>query len=169
MYHNESVAMSTISVEKDQPHRNKEPEISDFGMSPNLCGRFIQDLTSEDESIYAGVTKLLDRNEAHRDPRAHQAIRAEGEALIKEKTWLEETVIEKDELVTSAKKQEKKIILAELMTIASIKYYEMSPNMWKYKGRICFRGDCAKDANGAYAVYEAVSYTHLTLPTKRIV
>ena len=40
------------------------------------------------------------------------------------------------------------------MTIASIKFYELAKELQKKKGRIVYRGDCAKDEYGAAAVYE---------------
>ena len=42
----------------------------------------------------------------------------------------------------------------QLMTIASIKFYELVQHLQKMKGRILYRGDCAKDENGAAAVYQ---------------
>ena len=39
------------------------------------------------------------------------------------------------------------------MTIASIKFYELAKHLQKVKGRIVYRGDCAKDEEGAAAVY----------------
>ena len=40
------------------------------------------------------------------------------------------------------------------MTIASIKFYELADHLHKMKGRIVYRGDCAKDEHGAAAVYQ---------------
>ena len=42
----------------------------------------------------------------------------------------------------------------QLMTIASIKFYELAKHLQKVEGRIVFRGDCAKDEAGAPAVYQ---------------
>ena len=39
------------------------------------------------------------------------------------------------------------------MTICSVKFWEKSPEFHKYKGRVCFRGDCVKDQEGAPAVH----------------
>ena len=43
------------------------------------------------------------------------------------------------------------------MTICSIKFFECDPSMWKYKGRIVFRGDAVKDQDGAAAVFQELS------------
>ena len=40
------------------------------------------------------------------------------------------------------------------MTIASIKFFELAQHLQKMKGRIVYRGDCAKDEHGAAAVYQ---------------
>ncbi len=40
------------------------------------------------------------------------------------------------------------------MTIASIKFYELAAHLQKVKGRIVYRGDCAKDEHGSAAVYQ---------------
>ena len=39
----------------------------------------------------------------------------------------------------------------------SIKFFERAKSFWKYKGRICYRGDAAKDQNGAYAIYQELN------------
>ena len=43
--------------------------------------------------------------------------------------------------------------MGELMPIASIKHWE-SPALRKYKGRIVFRGDNARDQDGKMAVFQ---------------
>ena len=40
------------------------------------------------------------------------------------------------------------------MTIASIKFFELAQHLQKMKGRIVYRGDCAKHEHGAAAVYQ---------------
>lgn len=40
------------------------------------------------------------------------------------------------------------------MTIASIKFHELAKHLQKVKGRIVYRGDCAKDEHGVAAVYQ---------------
>eukprot|EP00434_Breviolum_minutum_P008141 symbB.v1.2.007178.t1/scaffold436.1/size343649/10 len=40
------------------------------------------------------------------------------------------------------------------MTIASIKFFELAKHLQKMKGRIVYRGDCAKDEHGSAAVYQ---------------
>jgi len=42
----------------------------------------------------------------------------------------------------------------QLMTIASLKFYELADHLHKMKGRIVYRGDCAKDEHRAAAVYQ---------------
>ena len=107
--------------------------------------------------VYGAVTKLLDRKQVNSDQKAKAAIWQEAQALIQEGTWLPGSVIDRDALVESAKKSGKKIHLGQLMSICSIKFWEMPPTQHKYKGRIVFRGDCVKDENGAPAIFQELS------------
>ena len=57
------------------------------------------------------------------DPKAIEAVRQEGLALVAEDTWLENTVVERDELREQAKANGETIHLGELMSICSIKFF----------------------------------------------
>jgi len=107
--------------------------------------------------VFAAVTKLLDRSEYFSNPQAMDAIKAEGKALVDHGTWLEDTVIEKDDLLQRAKQNKEHIHLGDLMSICSIKFYELAADKHKYKGRIFFRGDNVKDQDGAVAVFQELS------------
>ncbi len=50
------------------------------------------------------VTKLLDRKERLADLRARQAILDEGTAQIKEGKWLQDTVVDRADLIGVARK-----------------------------------------------------------------
>jgi len=153
-------------------HNVKEQNVRGFGGSPQqwpeglvldpskISRRDIKAVvrdwcTHEHPKVKALVTKLLDRKEW--DQKAYDAIKKEGRALIDMDTWLESTVTEKVKLLESARAKGEKIHLGDLLTLCSIKYYEMHPNWWKHKGRICYRGDNAKDQEGAAAVYQELS------------
>ena len=45
----------------------------------------------------------------------------------------------------------------DLLTLCSIKFFEKGPEWWKYKGRICFRGDNVRDQDGAPAIFQELS------------
>jgi len=102
------------------------------------------------------VHKLLSRKEMLSDPKALDALRTERDSLIKEDTWLEYTVQEFDDLIEWSKRTGGKIHHGSLMDICSIKHAE-SAHLAKYKGRIVFRGDNAKDQDGAAAVFQELS------------
>ena len=106
---------------------------------------------------YAAVTKLLERSEMYSNPKAVDAVRAEGKALVEAGTWNESTVIEKADLIRKAKETHEQIHLGELMSIASIKFYELPADQHKYKGRICFRGDIVRDEHGVAAIFQELS------------
>ena len=106
--------------------------------------------------IPLAVHKLLDRKEIWSNKGAMDALLVEKAGLLSQRTWWEETVIEKERLVSDAQANNKTIHCGELMPIASIKHFE-SPALRKYKGRIVFRGDNVKDQDGAIAVFQELS------------
>ena len=110
------------------------------------------------------VTKLLDRREALRDPKAVAAVRAEADALVAAGTCLEASVVEQDVLRTSARASKKTVHFGQLMTICSVKYWEKPETFHKYKGRVCFRGDCVKDEHGHAAVFNELSSSPTNVP-----
>eukprot|EP00435_Cladocopium_sp_Y103_P040886 s2774_g11.t1 len=64
------------------------------------------------------------------------------------------SVREKEEVRKEAKASGVSVHFGQLMTIASIKFYELAEHLHKMKGRIVYRGDCAQDEHGAAAVYQ---------------
>jgi len=125
-----------------------------------LVGDFGSALDAPD--ISAAVTKLLDRPEMN-SPEAREAIRREGRALVAEDTWLESTVCEKDELLARARDANERIHLADLLTLCSIKHFELDAEFHKLKARICFRGDATKDEEGAAAVFQELSASPIAI------
>ena len=111
------------------------------------------------------VTKLLSRQEMVSDPSAISAVRSEADGLLKLKTWDVSTVIEKDQLLAEARQKGTEIHVGDLMSICSIKFFECPREQWKYKGRICFRGDSVKDATGAAAVFQELSASPTSIQT----
>lgn len=65
-----------------------------------------------------------------------------------------QSVQEYQDVEDEAKKSGVPVHFGQLMTIASIKFYELAQHLQKMKGRIVYRGDCAKDEHGAAAVYQ---------------
>ena len=100
------------------------------------------------------VTKLLSRAEMLSNPQALEAVKAEADGPIKAGTWSLDSVREKEDVRAEAKRTGVSVHFGQLMTIASIKFYELAEHLQKMKGRIVYRGDCAKDEHGAAAVYQ---------------
>jgi len=152
--------MPCIPVQAQHVHRECVEHPADFAASPMTepIGFVMeQEECAFAPPVHAMVTKLLDRAETNRNPRAIAAVKAEADALVDAGTWLESTVIEKDELLKQVGKSGERIHLGELMKICSVKFFEMASEFWKYKGRICFRGDNVKDQDGAVAVFQEMS------------
>ena len=57
-------------------------------------------------------------------------------------------------VILEAQRDKKKVHFATLMDICHLKNAELDPKIQKYKGRIVFRRDIAKDDSGAYVFYE---------------
>ena len=134
-----------------------ESRIQTGGLIPS-----IEEL-SDTLKCYQVVTKLLKRSEW--GDSSYEAIRAEASGLLKSGTWLEDTVMEKDDLIGKAKKSGEKVHLGDLLTLCNIKYAELAKEFQKSKGRICFRGDSVKDENGAAAVFQEMSSSPTAIQT----
>ena len=85
------------------------------------------------------VTKLLSRAEMLSNPKALEAIRAEADGLVKAGS----SVREKEDVRKEAKASGVSVHFGQLMTIASIKFYELADHLHKMNARIVYRGDCA--------------------------
>ena len=75
-----------------------------------------------------------------------------------------DTVIEKHDLLRSARESGQKLHYGALNPICSIKHYEMPPDKHVYKGRITFRGDDVRDEDGAIAVFQELSASPTSNP-----
>jgi len=113
-----------------------------------------EDSNEPSKEVQAMVTKLLSRAEMLSNPQALDAVKAEADGLIKAGTWSLDSVREKEDVRAEAKRTGVSVHFGQLMTIASIKFFELAQHLQKMKGRIVYRGDCAKDEHGAAAVYQ---------------
>ena len=153
------------------PHREHEVHLQDFAVSPGAPGGppgapgWMMDACGIEPPTLAAVTKLLDRKETFRNQKAMDAVTAEGQALVKAGTWLEDTVTEKDDVIANARKTGEKTHMGDLMTICSVKFWERAEEHHKYKGRICFRGDNVKDEYGAAAIFQELSASPTAVQT----
>ena len=89
--------------------------------------------------------KLLTREEMKADPLALKAIWEEGQGVREKQVWDDTSVMEKADRLAQAQEQNKVIHIADVMPIASIKFWE-TPSKRKYKGRLVFRGDQVRDS-----------------------
>ena len=103
---------------------------------------------------FAAVTKLLSRAEMLADPAALKAVQDEARGLEAAGAWDLESVREYADVKAEAQRSGISVHFGQLMSIASIKFWELAKHLQKTKGRIVYRGDCAKDENGAAAVYQ---------------
>ena len=131
--------MPCVLATAPHAHREHEVYLPDFAVSH--LGSLPGPGSHTAETVPLAVTKLLERSEVYSHPGALDAVKLEGQELLKAGTWLLDTVIEKDALVAQARRKGEKIHLGDLMSICSVKFWERDPEYHKVKGRITFRGD----------------------------
>ena len=101
------------------------------------------------------------------DPDAMKAVKTEAGGLIQSGTWDLSTVRSKQSIVQECKANNTTAHFGQLMTIASIKHFELPPQQQKKKGRIVYRGDITKDHTGALAVFAELSANPTSLISAR--
>ena len=72
-------------------------------------------------------------------------------------TWDLSTVQEREDVEREARNTQTKTHIGSLMTICSEKFAELEEQFRVLKGRVVYRGDNAKDEQGALAVYQNLS------------
>ena len=96
-----SVQLMKSSVEDGPPPLVGEEVENVFDYDPSGTTTTTTTTTSDSDLGHfqdsAYVTKLLDRKEYYRDPRAKQAITDEGKSLVDQGTWLLESVRHREE------------------------------------------------------------------------
>ena len=105
-FHSNAPSMPCVPVSTQECHREKH----------GTCGA---------APCPALVTRLLDRGEWRHDPRAVEAVKKEGKALVDAGVWNQTTVTERADLVAQAKSSGRSIHMGNLMSICSIKFAEM--------------------------------------------
>ena len=138
-------------IETDETAKELVTEITD--LNALMC--YIHGLPKgkTDPEVSAMVTKLLSRAEMLSSPQALEAVRKEADGLRAVPVWDEQNPREFADVQAEARRTGTKVHFGKLMSIASIKFYELAQHLQKMKGRIVYRGDCAKDEEGAAAVY----------------
>ena len=86
--------------------------------------------------VMAMVTKLLSRAEMLASPEALAAVRSEADGLRSVPTWDEDHPWEFEDVRSDSRKSGIKVHFGKLMTIASIKFYELAKHLQKMQGRM---------------------------------
>ena len=90
-------------------------------------------------------------------PDALQATRKEFDGVGSMGTWEIESVDEEFRVKEAALKKGETIHIADLLAICSEKHVELAPELRALKGRVCYRGDSAKTAEGKLALYQTLA------------
>ena len=77
-------------------------------------------------------------------PEALDAVKQEADGLRAVPVWDETNPQEYASVQAKAHRTGTKVHFGKLMSIASIKFWELAKHLQKVKGRIVYRGDCAK-------------------------
>ena len=113
---------------------------------------------NDDEgTVPAMVTRQLPRSEVIARPDALEAIKKEFDGIGKMGTWDFESVEEESVVRKRAIENNTTIHLADLLAICSEKHVELEPQFRSLKGRVCYRGDAARTADGKIAAYQTLS------------
>ena len=141
-----------IAVQSDEKCHDILEQVLDV---ENLIAHSLGQVKEEkDPEITAMVTRLLSRAEMLASPEALEAVRPEATGLEKAGVWDLNSVREYDQVAAEARRSSVKVHFGQLMSLASVKFAELAKHLQKMKGRIIYRGDCAKDEHGAAAVYQ---------------
>ena len=133
--------------------------------SPMFENGNVGDLDKSDIILPAGVHLLLNRNEMLQSEEALQAVRKEAAGLAAKGTWDEDTVREASAVRDEARRSGIPVHFGSLMSICSIKFAELAKHLQLYKGRLVYRGDCAKDEWGAAALYQELNASPTSIAT----
>ena len=108
--------------------------------------------------VYAMVTRQL----------ALQAIWKEFDSVGSMGTWDFDSVDEEANVKDQAMRSGETIHIADLLAICSEKHVELSPALRALKGRVFYRGDSAKTADGKLALYQTEASCRQSIPPVRI-
>ena len=182
-------ALPTVPVQHDSSHREKKQETPHIlalsglvelssvveiaeearqlieNMDLNALINEISDLPKDPASPEVAImgTNFLSRAEMLSSPEALAAVRAEANGFRSVPTWDEDNPRELEDIRRESRQPGMKIHIDKLITIAIVKSYELAKHLQKMKGRIICRGDCAKDEEGAAAVYRELGANSLSV------
>ena len=132
---------------------------------PELASTIVEALYPQrfHRHVPALVTKNLSKREWKSDPLGVAAVRKEADGLRANNTWDDDSVRLLSDLRSAARREQRKVKIAELLTLCGIKFFELPQQQWKYKGRICYRGDSIFDAHGNHVLFEETATTPTSL------
>ena len=136
------------SLPQPQIHREKDSK-------PSVpLDVLMHDTGMKEVKIPGLVHRLLDRKEWAGQPGAYEAIKKEKDGLVDVGTWIQEEIVSKSDVLAWATRTSNVVHFGNLMIILSVKGSELSPDQWRLKARIVFRGDDIRDQSGMSAVFE---------------
>ena len=92
--------------------------------------------------------RLLDRKESIGQASAIECLRGSKDGLVNAGTWIESQIQSKADVLAWSRRTSNSVHFGSLMVIASVKGAELSPDSWKLKARIVFKGANIRDECG---------------------
>ena len=117
----------------------------------------------QSQEYYALIHTAIPDKKVYQIPGAKAAIDKEWDKLFKFGTFDLSIVAEKHDVAKRYKLKNEKVHFGTLRTLCHEKHCELPLHLRKYKGRVVFRGDIAKDEDGWYAVFseQGTSSSHM--------
>ena len=115
------------------------------------------------EEFMALIHTAIPDAKMYKIPGAKAAIDKEWKKLFDMNAFGMDEVMEHKKIVEKYAKMDKKVHFGTLRTICHEKHSELPLSQRIYKGRVVFRGDIVKDADGFYAVFseQGTSSSHM--------
>ena len=100
------------------------------------------------------VHRLLDRKQWIGQASAIECHRGEKDGLVNAGTWIQAQIQSKADVLAWFGGTSNSVHFGSPMVIVSVKGAELSPDSWKLKARIVFRGDNIRDECGMSTVFD---------------
>ena len=140
-----------------------EPTSDEEESRPAAIARAVEEAKDPADRLFAAVTRQLSRAEIMGREDALKAIQKEFDGIGAMGAWKLESVREEADVREEAIREQNHPYVADLLAICSEKNVELEPAKRSLKGRVCYRGDAARDESGNLALYQTLSASRASI------
>ena len=119
------------------------------------------------EDWMAMISKPIPIREAKQIEGARVALQAEWDKLRRLRCWDDTTVAEYDDVVARAKSTNSIVHFGRIFELCHEKHSELPVDRRKYKGRVVFQGNNARDQDNKWAIFQEMQTTSVPLPVAK--